>query len=34
MVLRGEPDMGKTTLLDHAEGSATEFRLRRVSGIG
>ncbi|MDR7276285.1 LuxR family transcriptional regulator [Catenuloplanes atrovinosus] len=32
LVLRGEPGIGKTTLLDHAQRAAGAFRVVRVSG--
>src|SRR5438132_5383766 len=33
LVLRGEPGIGKTALLEHAIGSASDFRLARTLGI-
>ena len=33
LVLRGEPGIGKTALLEYAIGSATDFRLARALGV-
>jgi DNA-binding CsgD family transcriptional regulator len=33
LVIRGEPGVGKTTLLDCAEEMATEFHVRRIVGV-
>src|SRR3954466_6322313 len=33
LVLRGEPGIGKTALLDEAIASATEFRVARAAGV-
>jgi DNA-binding CsgD family transcriptional regulator len=33
LVVRGEPGIGKTTLLDYAIGSASDFRVVRAAGV-
>src|SRR4051794_20849281 len=33
LVLRGEPGIGKTALLEHAVGAAPEFRVARAAGV-
>jgi DNA-binding CsgD family transcriptional regulator len=33
LVLLGEPGMGKTALLDHAIGSASDFRILKAAGV-